>query len=106
MVCSKDVSVFIKETWSTLKEAVRTILEPSRQAVKVPSTESFKQDTAKPPYYEEIIELLADHPEGLSLVEIGGKLNVEWRLLTKTIKQLLEDEKIIKEDRTYYPKPS
>lgn len=50
-----------------------------------------------------MVEVLEDNPEGLTLAEIGEKLDLDWRRLTRTANQLIEDGRVRKEDRTYYP---
>jgi len=48
-------------------------------------------------------EVIARHPEGIRLVEIGQELGLEWRLLIAPVNLLLRRGRIRKEDRTYYP---
>jgi len=49
-----------------------------------------------------IQEVLTAHPQGLTLVEIGGRLGVEWRRLTGAVKELLERGAIYKEGKRYF----
>lgn len=50
----------------------------------------------------QIPRVLAAHPEGLTLVEIGAQLDVDWRRLTGAASELLERGRILKEDKKYY----
>jgi hypothetical protein len=92
------------DIFSTLREAGLSVIGRRPQDRTKLGVEETSEGAAKPRYYEEIVQLLENHPEGLSLVEIGEELGVQWRSLTKTISQLLEEEEIEKEDKTYYPK--
>lgn len=49
-----------------------------------------------------IQEVLTAHPQGLTLVEIGERLGVEWRRLTGAVKELLERGAIHKEGKRYF----
>ena len=50
----------------------------------------------------QIPRILAANPEGLTLVEIGEKMGVEWRRLTGAVRELLERGRIVKEDKKYF----
>ena len=53
-------------------------------------------------FLEEIPAVLAEHPEGLTLVEIGRELNVEWRKLTGAARELLDRGLVRKEEKRYF----
>ncbi|MBI1730521.1 hypothetical protein HY229_06500 [Candidatus Acetothermia bacterium] len=50
----------------------------------------------------QIPRILAANPQGLTLVEIGEKMNVEWRRLTGAVRELLERGRIVKEEKKYF----
>jgi hypothetical protein len=50
----------------------------------------------------QIPRVLASHPEGLTLVEIGDQLEVDWRRLTGAASELLDRGRILKEEKKYY----
>ena len=51
-----------------------------------------------------VLEVIERHPEGVRLVQIGEELGVDWRLLIAPINRLLEQGRIRKEDRLYFPR--
>lgn len=51
-----------------------------------------------------VLEVIERHPEGVRLVQIGEELGVDWRLLIAPINLLLEQGRIRKEDRLYFPR--
>jgi len=55
--------------------------------------------------FEEQLGLVRDavaaHPEGLTLVEIGRELDVDWRRLTGAVKELVERGELRKEGKRY-----
>jgi len=53
-----------------------------------------------------IPRLLSENPDGLTLVEIGDKMGVEWRRLTGAASELLDSGRIQKEGKKYYLKKS
>jgi hypothetical protein len=53
-------------------------------------------------YLKKIPEVLAAHPEGLTLVEIGRQLDVEWRRLTGAARELIEQDRIYKAEKRYF----
>jgi hypothetical protein len=73
------------------------------------SGEPQPQGTAAKATHEEfqaqlelIREVVAAHPEGLTLVEIGKELDVEWRRLTGAVKELMERGQLRKEGKRYF----
>lgn len=53
-------------------------------------------------HLQKIPEVLAAHPEGLTLVEIGRQLDVEWRRLTGAARELIERGLIYKVEKRYF----
>jgi hypothetical protein len=95
-------------SWETAPAA------PPRAAVSMPtaapeegSKAKAEERTVRPPtefqrFLEEIPAVLAEHPEGLTLVEIGRELNVEWRKLTGAARELLDRGLVRKEEKRYF----
>jgi hypothetical protein len=52
---------------------------------------------------ERVMHVIAGHPEGIRLVEIGNELGVDWRGLIGAVKFLMDDGKVEKIDNIYYP---
>lgn len=50
-----------------------------------------------------VLEVIRSSPGGISLTGIGLKLDVEWRKLIMPARDLLDEEKIEKEDINYFP---
>ncbi len=91
------------------------ILPPPAPPRKVTATSiSHKQevtqtlesdDEARPAIADEwqvkIMEVMKKH-DGLSLVDLGKRLGVDWRQLTVAARQLVQDGKLRKEDKFYF----
>lgn len=80
--------------------------QPSRSR-HIPSqdgAEMAKED--RPPiadeWQEKILKIMKSQSEGLSLVNMGEKLDVDWRQLTVAARQLVHDKKLRKEGKYYY----
>jgi len=71
-------------------------VEEPVQPVAEKETEPFPE--------KQILEVIAGHPEGIKLVDIGNELGVDWRGLISNIKPLIDDGKIDKIESLYYPK--
>lgn len=52
---------------------------------------------------ERVMQVIAAHPDGVRLVEIGNELGVDWRGLIGAVKFLLDEGKVEKIDNVYYP---
>jgi len=52
---------------------------------------------------EQVLMLIKEHPEGMKLTEIGAELGKDWRWYIPTVKELMEGNKIRKEENLYYP---
>lgn len=78
---------------------------PAGTAAPTPTESPERED--RPPrefqrFLEEIPAVLARHPEGLTLVEIGREMNVEWRKLTGAARELLDRGLVRKVEKRYY----
>lgn len=54
-------------------------------------------------YYDQILNLLKENPNGLKLTEMGEELNVAWQQLIPSANLLLKQERVTKEKKVYYP---
>jgi hypothetical protein len=76
----------------------------SRHISSQDGTELARED--RPPiadeWQEKILEIMKSQSEGLSLVDMGEKLAVDWRQLTVAARQLVHDKKLRKEGKYYY----
>jgi len=52
---------------------------------------------------KQALRLIKKHPEGIKLTEIGAELGKDWRWYIPTVKELMEENKIRKEENLYYP---
>lgn len=91
-----------------LRRALRRAASPSQAHVEAQPRQAPKagigSDAAQAEYREylrRIPEVLAAHPQGLTLVEIGDALGVEWRRLTGAAKELTERGELHKRGKRY-----
>lgn len=56
--------------------------------------------------FEGVIGVIKEHPDGVTLNQIGEELEMDWRSLTSYIKQLVYEGRIRKEGREYFPAES
>jgi phage-related protein len=52
---------------------------------------------------QQTLALIKERPEGIKLSEIGAVLGKDWRWYIVTVKELMEENKIRKEENLYYP---
>lgn len=50
-----------------------------------------------------INRVVNNHPGGIGMVDVGRRLGIGWRKLIVPIRELLEEGKIDKKDRKYFP---
>lgn len=53
---------------------------------------------------ERVVGVVESHPQGITLVEIGKELGIDWRQLIAPINQLLAEGRVEKRDRSYFPR--
>jgi hypothetical protein len=56
------------------------------------------------PLEERVLEVIARHPAGIRLVDIGNDLGVDWRSLLGISRTIIEEDKVERIDNLYYPK--
>jgi gas vesicle protein len=79
------------------------------RTIPEPFTEKGEEETVKeialaPSSEDQILEVVAKHPEGIRLVDIGNELGVDWRSLIGAVKPLVDEHRVDKIDNLYYPK--
>jgi hypothetical protein len=52
---------------------------------------------------QDIVNVIEQHPEGVSLTEIGNELGTDWRELVSWSRRLVVDGKIERLDELFYP---
>lgn len=55
------------------------------------------------PYFEQVLEVIQSHLEGIRLADIGDQIGVAWQGLIPTVNRLLDEGKVRKEDQDYFP---
>jgi len=76
---------------------VDMVEEPARRPVAEEEKLVFSSE-------DQILEVVARHPEGIRLVDIGNELGVDWRSLIGSVKPLVDEDRVEKIDNLYYPK--
>ena len=62
------------------------------------------QQTEEAVRAERILAVIQRHSEGVSIVDIGNELGVDWRSLIATLQSLEEERKIERINTMYYPR--
>lgn len=78
---------------------------PDRTISPAVSPDSSEAQTEFSEQLQRIPALLAQNPHGLTLVEIGQELGVNWRRLTGAANELLRLKRIRKEGKRYFNQP-
>jgi hypothetical protein len=85
------------------KRPVSEPQDPISRATRPPASQSTSSaQTEFPEQLRRVQAVLAKHPQGLTLVEIGRELGVEWRRLTGAVNELLRLKRIRKEGKRYF----
>lgn len=66
--------------------------------------EAKESEESEESFEEKILAVVADHHKGISLVDIGNELGVDWRGLIITANRLVAEKRIDKTESLYYPK--
>lgn len=105
-----EAKVVVEETATTEEEvraesrAMRRRSRTRRQAVTA-EDEARAEESIQPEEAVQVERLLAviqRHPEGVSIVDIGNELGVDWRSLIATLQPLEEERKIERINTMYY----
>ena len=104
----QKASLSWQQTASTLQEK-RSGVKP---IPKVAGKKIVKKELPKPEPVkikeslnekEQTLDLIKKRPGGIKLSEIGAELGKDWRWYIVTVKELMEENKIRKEENLYYP---
>ncbi|MBP9014961.1 MAG: hypothetical protein KBH15_00455, partial [Candidatus Atribacteria bacterium] len=105
----KEMSASWQELTSSLQEKrrgvkpVSTVSEGKKTKEEVlEKVEKMGEETSEKEK-EQVLNLIKSHPEGIKLVEIGAEIGKDWRWYITITKELVEENKIRKEDNLYYP---
>jgi len=102
----EKVSLSWQQTASTLQEKrsgvkpIPEVLEKKIIKEKLPKKTKIVEELSDK---EQVLMLIKEHPEGIKLTEIGAELGKDWRWYIPTVKELIEENKIRKEENLYYP---
>ena len=81
-------------------------VKPIEEAIEEPVEEAEEEELEeeeKTALKDQILDVLGDNPDGLRMTDIADDLGIEnWRSLIPVIGELLDEDKIIKKDSTYY----
>ena len=111
-VAPAAATVVVAETATTEEEvraesrAMRRRSRTRRQAVTA-EDEARAEESIQPEEAVQVERLLAviqRHPAGVSIVDIGNELGVDWRSLIATLQPLEEERKIERINTMYYPR--
>lgn len=92
------------EEWQ--KMATKSIAVTPRAQAKVKhgiKKEEGRAELEKDMLKKKVLEIINATPDGLSLANIGSKIGIEWRKLTRPVKELLNEGKVQKEGTNYFP---
>jgi len=88
----------VKKVIEEIEEEVR----PVKKAIEEIEEEGAPEEV-EGGLKDRILDVLEDKPDGLKMVEIANKLGIEnWRSLISIMRVLLDENRIKKEDSTYY----
>jgi len=97
----------VREMLGEIDSDLRQAGQIWRKGVKI-ATEApaEKEEIKKKPEEEKdkVLEVIASHPEGVKLINIGNELGVDWRTLIGPTKSLVDEDEVEKIDTMYYPK--
>ena len=74
------------------------------EVVEVTEPEPIVEEEAALSPEDQILAVVAEHPEGIRLVDIGNELGVDWRGLIGAVKTIVDADRVEKIDNLYYPK--
>ncbi len=104
----EKVSLSWQQTASTLQEK-RSGVKPLsvvrekkivNKELPKPEQNKIKENLSEK---QQTLDLIIKHPQGIKLAEIGAVLGKDWRWYIITVKELMEENKIRKEENLYYP---
>ncbi len=111
-VAPAAATVVVAETATTEEEvraesrAMRRRSRTRRQAVTAEDEARFEESIQpeEAVQVERLLAVIQRYPAGVSIVEIGNGLGVDWRSLIATLQSLEEERKIERINTMYYPR--
>lgn len=98
----KELSISWQKLVSTMQEK-RSGVKPLPEVLEkkeVPEKVEVKEEKTEK---EQVLMLINRYPEGIKLTEIGAEMGKDWRWYIAITKELIEENKIKKEENLYYP---
>lgn len=77
------------------EEPVEEVGEDEAEREAAPPVSVFSNE-------ERVLEVIARHPEGIRLVDIGNELGVDWRTLLGIARTIVDEDKVERIDNLYY----
>jgi len=90
----------LQEKRSGVKKSIPEVLEKKTIKETLPKKTKIAEELSDK---KQALVLIKKHPEGIKLTEIGAELGKDWRWYIPTVKELMEENKIRKEENLYYP---
>jgi len=90
----------LQEKRSGVKKLTPKVLEKKTIKETLPQKAKISEELSDK---KKVVKLLNGHPEGMKLTEIGAELGKDWRWYIPIVKELMEENKIRKEENLYYP---
>ncbi len=90
----------LQEKRSGVKKLTPEVLEKKTIKETLPKKTKIAEELSDK---KQALVLIKKHPEGMKLTEIGAELGKDWRWYILTVKELMEENKIRKEENLYYP---
>jgi len=111
-VAPAAATVVVAETATTEEEvraesrAMRRRSRTRRQAVTAEDEARFEESIQpeEAVQVERLLAVIQRYPAGVSIVDIGNGLGVDWRSLIATLQSLEEERKIERINTMYYPR--
>jgi len=90
----------LQEKRSGVKKSIPEVLEKKTIKETLPQKTKIVEELSDK---KQVLVLIKKHPEGIKLTEIGAELGKDWRWYIPIVKELMEENKIRKEENLYYP---
>ncbi|MDP2729835.1 MAG: hypothetical protein Q8O55_05080 [Dehalococcoidales bacterium] len=95
-----------RAAWQELtrgKATKKSAVKATSEAVKIEVAEAVAAEEESPDMEAKLLSAINSHPEGITLVEVAESLGVVPIVLGRVSRKLLNEAKIRKEDKVYFP---
>ncbi len=96
----QQTASILQEKRSGVKKPIPGVLEKKTIKETLPKKAKISEELSDK---KQVLRLIKEHPEGIKLTEIGASLEKDWRWYIPTVKELIEENKIRKEENLYLP---